>query len=369
MPATLPLPRRGERPANRDSRTHQPRERTALMALAAAFCFVSTTGGLGSARAQGVDDAARPKPAGAGVSATRTTVDALSNAITASFFGGPPLFRIQLGKSGPELERGAAASAGDSPWSLWATPVYSSINNRIEPLLSEGSVTLVIAGVEYAIDDATVAGISYTRDWVRVESTERVRGVDDRLSTVRGVGWTIAPYLARQINPEWLFDLSVGAGVNDLKSTQRSDASVATPRDDRSFAALGFTYLKPLGKGVLLTGRAGFSLTRDNIGSFTSVSAAGVVQELPGSESRLKQLRVGGQLSYQMGSFSPFVGVYGLLNDFSISTTGSVIPREYSEVAQFVAGVNASTGPLYGALALQHERDRSQVRAYFGLRY
>jgi len=352
-------------------RSGNPRQpfRAASRGCAVVLALSIASQGIGFAWAQPTDEAGSPKPTGASVSATRTTVDALSSAITASFLGGLPLFRIQLGKNGWELERGAAASSGDSPWRLWATPVYSSIDNRIQPLLSEGSVSLLIAGVEYAVDEATVAGISYTRDWVRVDSTERVAGLTDRQSRVRGNGWTIAPYLAHQINAEWLFDISAGVGVNELRSTQLSTLSVATPTDDRSFAALGFTYLKPVSKGLLFTGKIGFSATRDKIDSFSSTAVSGIVDILPGSEARLKQFRLGGQLSYQLGSFSPFVGAYGLLNDFSVATTGLVTPREYGEVAQFVAGVNASSGPVYGAFTLLHERDRSQARVYFGFRY
>lgn len=368
---TYPAPKtaRAKRRAKRESGRQAKALRVATCASVAVFALATAWKGVGFAQAQTVTDSGKPRPAGASVSATRTTVDALSSAITASFLGGLPLFRVQLGSSGWELDRGSAASSGDSPWSLWATPVYSSINNRIEPLLSEGSVSLLIAGIEYAVDDTTVTGIAYTRDSLRIDATERVAGAADRLSRVSGRGWTIAPYLAHQINAEWLFDVSAGFGVNELKSTQLSDLSVATPKDDRSFAAVGFTYLKPVSKGLLLTGKIGFSVTRDKIDDFPSTPTSGSVLSLPGSEARLKQFRLGGQLSYQMGSFSPFVGAYGLLNDFSVATTGLVTPREYGEVAQFVAGVNASSGPVYGAFTLLHERDRSQARVYFGFRY
>jgi len=334
----------------------------------AAGLVVASVSPVAPLRAQAMDRAQQAKPVAASTAATRTTMEALSGAITGSFLGGLNMFRIQLGDSGWGFERHMSASTADSPWSLWATPVYSSVNNRIEPLLSEGSVTLLLAGLEYSIDDATIAGISFTRDWARVTSIERVRPNPDRRSAVRGLGYTVAPYFARQISPEWLIDVSVGKGVNELTSTQ-ADSSVARPKDDRSFASIGVTYLKPFAKRAIFTGKITASVTRDAIDDFNSVLPSGASTPVDGSDARLRQLRAGGQVSYQMGNFAPFVGAYGLANDFSVATDAPVKPREYAQVAQFVAGVNASSGPFYGALALQRERDRNQARIYVGFRY
>ena len=318
--------------------------------------------------AQSNDGAQQAKPLSAGTAATRTTMEALSGAISGSFLGGLNMFRMQLGQYEGMPERGMSASASESAWSIWATPVYSTVNNRIEPLLSEGSVSLMLAGLEYAYDEFTIMGVSLTRDWARVTSIERVPPAADRRSAVRGMGYTVAPYVAHQVGPDWLIDFSIGKGVNDLKSTQ-IDLSVAKPRDERSFASLGATYLKPFAKGALFTGKITASLTRDAIDDFVSVLPSGASTPVDGSDARLRQLKIGGQLSQQMGSFSPFLGAYGMANDFSVTTNAPIKPREYDRVVQWVAGVNASSGPIYGALAFQRERDRNQTRVYLGFRF
>ena len=166
--------------------------------------------------------AQQAKPISAGTSATRTTMEALSGAIIGSFFGGLSGLRMQLGENQHTPLRGMAASSDDSSWSVWATPVHSTVNNRIEPLLTEGSVSLLLAGLEYAYDDFTIMGVSFTRDWARVASIERVPPATDRRSEVRGLGYTIAPYLAHQLGPEWLIDVSLGKGVNDLAELNES---------------------------------------------------------------------------------------------------------------------------------------------------
>jgi len=329
---------------------------------------LSTAGAFAPLQAQSFEGPQQAKPIAAGTAATRTTLEALSSAITGSFLGGLSMFRIQLGESGWTFERSLAASNGDSPWSIWATPVYSSVNNRIEPLLSEGSVTLLLAGIEYALDDSTILGISLTRDWARVTSIERVAPNPDRRSAVSGLGYTVAPYFAKQLGPDWLLDLSLGVGVNDLTSVQ-SDSSVAKPKDDRSFASIGFTYLKPFAKRAVFTGKLNASVTRDAIGDFTSTLASGAATPVDSSDARLRQFRFGGQVSYQMGNFSPYLGAYGLANDFTVVTDAPVKPREYAQVVQVVAGVNASAGPVYGAVSVLRERDRNQARIYFGFRF
>ena len=319
-------------------------------------------------QAQSADRNQQAKPLSASTAATRTTMEALSGAISGSFLGGLNMFRMQLGQHEGLPERGMAASASESAWSIWATPVHSTVNNRIEPLLSEGSVSLMLAGLEYAYDEFTVMGVSLTRDWARVTSIERVPPAADRRSSVRGLGYTVAPYLAHQLGPDWLIDFSIGKGMNELKSTQ-TDLSIARPRDERSFASLGATYLKPIAKGTLFTGKLSVSFTRDAIDDFVSTLPSGASTPVDGSDARLRQFKIGGQLSQQMGHFSPFVGAYGMANDFTVTTDAPIKPREYGRVVQWVAGVNASTGPIYGALAFQRERDRNQTRVYLGFRF
>ncbi|MEK9812785.1 MAG: hypothetical protein VW440_07060, partial [Bordetella sp.] len=64
-----------------------------------------------------------------------------------------------------------------------------------------------------------------------------------------------------------------------------------------------------------------------------------------------------------------FIAVYQVSNDFSVTSTSAQKPREYSSVQQLQVGLNASSGPLYGAVAYQAERGRSQWRIYGGIRY
>lgn len=305
--------------------------------------------------------------------ATRSTAEALSAAIGSSFLGGGTVFRMQIGHtddpavmSGEKL-RGMAASE-PSPWSIWATPVYTRVDNRIAPLLSEGSVKLLLAGIEYSRNDRFIVGLSVTGDKAAITSIERPQvGVESR-SQVTGKGYTLGPYFVAVLSPSWMFDLSSGVGENKLESVA-SSGTRSEPKDERSFIAAGLTHMRPLTSRVIFTGKFGLSYSEDEISAFSVRSLNGSVSSNAGSLTKLTQSRLGGQFSYQAGALTPFVGAYVVANDFVVTTSSALKPKEYKTTAQGVLGLNFSQGPVYGAVVYQAERDRGQVRVYAGIRY
>jgi hypothetical protein len=327
---------------------------------------------LSTATAATTDD---EKPLAASSAATRSTAEALSGVISSAILGSGVVFRIRLGEAESvdpympqgQLLRGLAASE-PSPWSLWATPVYTRLDNNIAPLLSDGSVKLLLAGVEYNQDDELIVGLSITRDWADITSTERQPGRADARSSITGTGYTVGPYMVYMLSPAWMLDVSSGFGRNDLESVSDTRA-VSQPKDDRSFVSLGFTYMNAVSSRVMFTGKASLSHSRDDIAPFRIVAANGSVSTSQGSLTKLTQGRLGGQLSYEMGSLTPFAGAYVIGNDFSVRSTSALKPKEYSSTVQGVVGVNASSGPIYGAIAYQAERGRDQFRLYAGIRY
>ena len=119
----------------------------------------------------------------------------------------------------------------------------------------------------------------------------------------------------------------------------------------------------------MFTGKLNASFARDAIDDFVSVLPSGAATTVDGSNSILRQYKIGGQVSQQLGNFTPFFVAYGIVNGFTVTTDAQIKPREHSRVVQTVAGINASSGPIYAALILQRERDRNQARIYIGVRY
>jgi hypothetical protein len=229
-------------------------------------------------------------------------------------------------------------------------------------------VKLVLAGIEFNRDDRYIFGVSVTGDKAAITSIERPQtGIESR-SQVNGTGYTVGPYFVAILTPSWMFDLSSGVGENRLETISASGAR-SEPKDDRSFIAAGLTYLRPMTSRIMFTGKFGLSYSEDDISPFSVRASDGSISSNAGSFTKLSQARLGGQFSYQAGTFTPFVGVYLVANDFSVTTSSAIKPQEYATTAQGVIGLNFSQGPLYGAVAYQAERDRGQVRVYAGIRY
>jgi hypothetical protein len=229
-------------------------------------------------------------------------------------------------------------------------------------------VKLLLAGIEYNRNDRFIVGLSVTGDKVAITSIERPQvGVESR-SQVAGKGYTLGPYFVAILSPSWMFDLSSGVGENRLESVASSGAR-SEPKDERSFIAAGLTHMRPLTSSVIFTGKFGLSYSEDEISPFSVRASNGVLSSNAGSFTKLTQSRLGGQFSYQAGALTPFVGVYVVANDFVVTTSSALKPKEYKTTAQGVLGLNFSQGPVYGAVVYQAERDRGQVRVYAGIRY
>jgi len=283
-----------------------------------------------------------------------TTVNALSASYLSSMMGGMGVFRWRLGDAsdtGLGL-KGQAAGAEDSPWSLWATPVRSTCRNNIEPITSSGAVTLAIGGLEYRGDGPWMGGVSLSLD--HLSATTHNSGVSPATTgSLTGTGYTLAPYAIYQFSPTRALDMSWGMGRSSMDYVSTSSSS---PVDRRRLASVGLTDIHEMGRFFLML-KAGYSLTKDAVDASTG-----------NSETFLRQTRAGAQLMMPGDLYSPFVAYYQLYNRLSLKGDGTS-PVEYSTVGQVQLGLNVASGPVFGSLVLQHERDRQQFRAYIGYRY
>lgn len=283
-----------------------------------------------------------------------TTVNALSASYLSSMMGGMGVFRWRLGDAsdtGLGL-KGQAAAAEDSPWSLWATPVRSTFRNNIEPITSSGAVTLGIAGLEYRGDGPWTGGVSLSIDHLSA-NTRNSAASPVTTGSLTGSGFTLAPYAIYQFSPTRALDLSWGAGRSSMDYVSTTNSN---PVDHRRLASIGLTDIHDLGRYFLML-KAGYSLTKDAV-----YASSG------NSETFLRQTRVGAQLMMPGELYSPFVAYYQLYNNLTLKGDGTS-PVEYSTVGQVQLGLNVASGPMFGSLVLQHERDRQQLRAYIGYRY
>ena len=285
-----------------------------------------------------------------------TTASALSSSYLSSMLGGMGVFRWRIGEGNAQDhgQGGLTASAEESPWSIWGTPVRSSFDNNIAPITSRGYVSLGIAGLEYRDDGPWMGGLSLSVDNLSAQTTYNA-------GELTGHGYTLAPYLVYQASPTRAFDFSYGRGVSNL--SHQSTGVTSQPRDQRMLASMGVTDIHEVGKTLLML-KASYSVITDKVASFTS--SDGTVNDA--TSTKLNQTKIGAQWMFPLGNLSPFVAYYKLMNDFS-ATGGLLQPREYSATGQYQLGLNASSGDIFGALVAQSEKDRKQLRAYVGIRY
>ncbi len=291
-----------------------------------------------------------------GKTATQATQSAISGAI--SNFGSAGMFRVNLSAAdgSADIKRGAAAGDEGSPWTLWATPIVTQVNNRIDPITSKGSVGIVMLGLEHNQDDELIRGVILAFDQASLDTPYNA-------GTVKGNGYTVSPYIALPLSETWMLDASAGLGKNDLKTN--ISGTTASPKDDRSLVSIGLTKSQSTKNRWLVNTKLGYSYSRDEVGAYTDSSGASTAA----STSTLNQLKVGVHATYMADKLKPFVGVYSMFNDFSVSGGSATKPKEYSVTPQLQLGISPSAGPIYASVVAQIERDRSAIRAYFGYRY
>jgi outer membrane autotransporter protein len=285
--------------------------------------------------------------------ATMAVPLAISNALSGALAArnAPGVTRSSLGT--PD-QKGMAAAAGGDRWNAWAGYGYTSVGYSFAPLQSSGDVNLGLLGLDYSFTGNVLAGVAVSYDRTRTD-THFNRG------ELNGHGYTVSPYLAWQINRAWLFDASLGWGRAELDQSDFSAGGVfGSPKDDRFFGSLSLSYNVAFDK-ILLTGKGTYLWTEDKIDTF--LLSDGTV--IPGQTTRVKQLRLGGQVAYAGAQFMPFFGLY-LIHDTQRpdqTPVGGFVAANDDTAWQAQFGVNfISKGPVYGGILFATEQGRSEVR-------
>ena len=296
---------------------------------------------------------------------TRAALSAIQSYGSMRLLGISPMF--STGKSDqPSIDtapKGQAAQFDPEAITYSATPTYATIDNRIEPLLTKGGVGLLILGLEHFDEIDTVTGVTLTIDSTQVTLTERLPPAADTQASVRGTGYTIAPYIAKQLESGVLLDASLGFGSNGLKISKNS--LKGSPTSSRMFFAVGATRFDQLSKKATLSTKGAFSYSTDKVPGFylsdNSYSTA--------SDSTLAQFKFTANYSYKLKSATPFVELSTVFNNFTATGGSGSAPREYSSNIIGAFGMKFSSDNVYGTLKYQFERGKRQLQGYVGYRF
>jgi Autotransporter beta-domain len=242
----------------------------------------------------------------------------------------PPVAGLDQGTTG------LAASASGQQWNGWVAAAHSNMKHSF--LRADGHANVLLGGVDYTLTNNATVGVATTLE----RSKTSLVG-----SNIEGDGYSVAPYVAIPLNANWLFDASAGVGRTDLDN--RIGAVVASTKDRRTFNSASLTYGTNMGKWQMQY-KASYLGSKDKFNT------------TPRTTSKLNQIRIGGQATYDAGNTLPYVAV-NFIRDVSTppAIVGSANDRD---AIQLQAGVNFySNGPLSGGISYSHDANRKEVKS------
>ncbi len=253
-------------------------------------------------------------------------------------------------------ETGLSAGAAPVKWNVWGSLGQNNIAYSFQPARSSGRVNLVLGGIDYTFNNNVILGVAYTDDRTRI-------GTEFNNGSLSGNGYSIAPYIAVPFGRNWVFDASVGWGRNKLSQLDNSAAVAVTGNavDARFFSSLAVSYAAQIGK-LQWTGKGMYLFSEDKVGQFTLSNNTLVAA----STTRVTQLRLGGQLTYDMGGgVAPYAGLTYIrdLQSPVQPVTAGLTPANDRDAWQLALGaVFYSKGPLSGGVQYSQDFSRKEVK-------
>jgi len=233
-------------------------------------------------------------------------------------------------------------SAGDGlgyPWGVWASGQYSDFEDDFPGTAFDADRAAVTLGADVSPWENFVIGVAVGYEAVDVDSAFNAGEADiDTFTVVPYVGG----YLSDQLGVDFDVgvDFAVGFSWVDIDQFRTAGGARVTSEtdSDRWFAAGNLNVGSGFGN-LYVNGTAGLLFVRDNVDGFTESDGTVV----PDARTELGQLRLGTDVSYAIGAFSPF------------ATARYELDYEMEEVV-------TATGP-------QPANDDDQFRVGLGLRY
>lgn len=266
--------------------------------------------------------------------------------------------RLRQAGPGPvasaDLRSGLAAGEAQ-PWNVWAS--YSGNNSRIRytnaaatSTRTDSDVDATVVGGDYAWSPKLALGISLGFD--RGSGSGQTAAFAATSTGTRG--YTIAPYLAYQIDKVWALDASAGWGEGDFSSgTIKADSK-------RWFATGNLGYDRWVknwqfsGKLSYLHGEEKYADSRNN----------GVVQARTASKNAVDQARIGVKAGYWMNGFMPYAGLLYVSDLRRASSVGGGFDPLGRSAWLLSIGANffSLSSKLTGGIAFEQENGRNNSK-------
>jgi hypothetical protein len=189
-------------------------------------------------------------------------------------------------------------NAGDSIVLLgvWGGYSYTELDNDFSRTRYDGQRDMFLGGIDYSPSENVIVGIALGYENSNIDTKFNNGDADSD-------GWTIAPYLGLVLNDVW--NLDVNFGWSDIDTDQDRAFGLITSDVDteRSFASVSLTGYTELDNWALV-GRFGALYAESEDDDYTESDGTFVDSRT----NRVTQVFIGGEATYPMGDFEPFVG-------------------------------------------------------------
>jgi len=190
---------------------------------------------------------------------------------------------------------GLAAGDNGSGMAGWASFSLGDVKDNTAGLAYKSDVNTYTLGIDYPFAANLLGGVSLS-----YENTDASSSIGTNSSTDTD-GYTIAPYIAYQLDDTFSIDGSLGYSWSDIDQSRNNGTITGSTEDDGYFLALNLNALRWF-DNFQVAGRLGYLYSKKVQDAFTE-SNANVVAK---SSNKLGQFQVGANLGYYMGNVMPY---------------------------------------------------------------
>jgi uncharacterized protein YhjY with autotransporter beta-barrel domain len=196
------------------------------------------------------------------------------------------------------LGDGMSAGGGDGRLGVWVTGGWTGLEDDLVSTAYDGDVFNMMFGGDYQFNDRFLAGVALGYESADIDTTFNTGNVSSN-------GWTIAPYAGYVLNRYFTMDVSAGYSFvdYDLRRTNALGTTVTGGfESNRWFVAGAVNGYYSVNK-ILLTGRLGYSYTRESQDGFTESDTT-----INGERDvTVGSIRIGGTVGYDLGKVQPYL--------------------------------------------------------------
>lgn len=203
------------------------------------------------------------------------------------------------GLSAGDEQTGMSAGATPGRLGVWVSGGYTGFEDELSSTAYDAEAYNVLTGADYQFNDRFLAGLA-----LGYESSD----IDTHFNTgnISSDGWTISPYAGYVLNRYFTVDVSAGFSTVDyemLRIHPVTGTTITGGTDASRWFMSGNLNGYYAFNRVLLSGKVGYLYSIEDQDGYTETDGTANPQR----DLHLGQIRVGGQVGYDLGKVQPYI--------------------------------------------------------------